>query len=382
MIRGQYTGEDISNLRKILRDNEYYLAKYKSINHGISKGKKASGKEVCFFCSNLSIMLKSGISILSAVNFCASESNNKSMKNVLNSISIDLSGGKSFYDCIKARNGYFPAFMIEMINVGENSGNLDRVLEKLIIYYSTENEFKQKLINAMLYPAMVCILGFFILLFVMKSIVPQLLSTINDLGGEIPPVTKKLINILSLLDKAGIPFLIVCIFLFILFKFIHKNENLTLLKHKLILKIPVLKNLIEKIILNKFCITLNMLLNSGLEIISSLYIVKNVMGNKVFEKSIDECIINLKHGESFHYAISHSRFNNKLLLNLILVGEETGSLDESFKRAAHIISAQIKEKLNLFSTILQPILLITVAAVIGTVIFSIMAPMFSIMDKI
>lgn len=382
MIRGQYTGEDIPNLRKILRDNDYYLVKYKSLNHGISKGKKASGKEICFFCSNLAIMLKSGISILSAVNFCASESNNKSMKNVLKSISIDLSGGKSFYDCIKARNGYFPAFMIEMINVGENSGNLDRVLEKLIIYYSAENEFKQKLINAMLYPAMVCILGFFILLFVMKSIVPQLLSTINDLGGEIPPVTKKLINILSLLDKAGIPFLVVCIFLFILFKFIHKNENLTLLKHKLILKIPVLKNLIEKIILNKFCITLNMLLNSGLEIISSLYIVKNVMGNKVFEKSIDECIINLKHGESFHYAISHSRFNNKLLLNLIKVGEETGSMDESFKRAANIISAQIKEKLNLFSTILQPILLITVAAVIGTVIFSIMAPMFSIMDKI
>lgn len=382
MIRGQYTGEDIPNLRKILRDNDYYLVKYKSINRGISKGKKASGKEICFFCSNLAIMLKSGISILSAVNFCASESNNKSMKNVLKSISIDLSGGKSFYDCIKARNGYFPAFMIEMINVGENSGNLDRVLEKLIIYYSAENEFKQKLINAMLYPAMVCILGFFILLFVMKSIVPQLLSTINDLGGETPPVTKKLINILSLLDKAGIPFLVVCIFLFILFKFIHKNENLTLLKHKLILKIPVLKNLIEKIILNKFCITLNMLLNSGLEIISSLYIVKNVMGNKVFEKSIDECIINLKHGESFHYAISHSRFNNKLLLNLIKVGEETGSMDESFKRAAHIISAQIKEKLNLFSTILQPILLITVAAVIGTVIFSIMAPMFSIMDKI
>ncbi len=369
-------------MRKILKDNEYYLINYKSVNSNILKGRKASVKEICIFCSNLAIMLKSGISILSAVNFCASESTNNTMKSILKSISIDLSGGKSFYECIKVRKGYFPIFMIEMINVGENSGSLDKVLEKLIEYYSTENEFKQKLINTLLYPAMVCIIGFFILMFVIKSIVPQLLNTVNDLGGEIPPITKKLITTISFLNKASIPFFLAVIFLIILSKIMHKNEKLILLKHKLILKTPVLKKLIEKIILNKFCITLNMLLDSGLDIISSLYIVKNVMGNKVFEKSIDECIISLKQGESVHYAISHSRFNNKLFLNLIKIGEETGSLENSFKRASDIISAQIKEKLNIFSTVLQPILLIAIAAVIGTVIFSVMAPMFSIMDKI
>lgn len=356
--------------------------KYTNINGDILKGKKAGAKEICVFCSNLAIMLKSGISILNAVNFCSSESGNNTTKGILKSIGIDLAGGKCFYECIKVRKGYFPTFMIEMINVGENSGNLDKVLDKLVEYYSAKNEFKQKLINIMLYPAMVCVLGLFILLFVIKSIVPQLLNTINDLGGEIPPVTKKLINLIDFLNKASIPFFLAGIFLIILFKFMHKSEKFILLKHKLILKIPFLKKLVEKIILNKFCITLNMLLDSGIDIISSLCIVKNVMENKVFEKSIDECIISLKQGESVHYAISHSRFKNKLFLNLIMIGEETGSLENSFKRAADITSAQIKERLNLFSSILQPILLITIAAVIGTVILSVMAPMFSIMDKI
>jgi len=327
-------------------------------------------------------MINAGIIVSEAFRLVASMEKNEIFKRKLNCVYDDILKGEELYKSMGKHQDTFPVFFIQMISLGEHTGNLDGILKNLYEYYERDNKLYNKLKNSMTYPALVFITSIMAVLILMIKVVPQFTETLNTLGGKLPAITSVMLMFCGVIKEnyAVISILIVIIITLIiqLTKTQIGKEKLQSLKFK----IPILRGIYEKIILSKFSRSMSTLLSSGYNLIGSFEICSEIIDNIVFKKALELCLEKIKNGESMTYAFSSIGINNPLFISLIRTGEETGELDIVLKKAADFYDNELEELLKSLLTILEPVLVIIMAAIIGTFIIAIMLPMLNIMDAI
>ncbi|WP_164508970.1 type II secretion system F family protein [Clostridium rectalis] len=381
-IEGNYNGKSIENLTLNLKSRGFFIIKYRKTLNLKEKIKiyKPSNKSIYIFCKQLTILLSSGVTITQSINILSENNSNKIFKSSLLDINKNLLEGKSLSSSMKKYKLIYPSLLIEMIWIGEKSGTLSTVLEKLTIFYEQQYKMDNKLRKALVYPIVLCLVSFISILFLINNILPQFIDILKNTSVSIPKQTSFIIYTFKFFHRYKFIILIVFIFLIMFLHKYFKSERGDYNLSKVKLKFPILKNIYSNLYIYKICTTLGIIIKSGMNINQSFEILSSVVKNKIIERKIIDVKECIQQGETLTNSFKNNYLFNSNFLSMIYVGEESGNLDNVFITLGKLSEEQVYITLDSMIKLIEPIIILVVSIIILIIILSIAVPMLDIID--
>lgn len=336
-----------------------------------------------FFVENLRLMLKSGVSLSKALKSLSQETMNSQFKNILFDLHRDIEKGKTLADSLSKHENIFGQYFINMVGAGESSGKFENVLEQLYIQIKKEYELKTKLRNGMIYPAIIVVLMLVIVIGMLLFIIPELLPVFSELGIQLPLPTRIIIAITEFfIDYKFFILILAIIALFALIAFAKTKKGRQILD-SFLLKFPISRGIVKKICLARFARTFGSLIQTDLPITKCLEITSGVLGNYVYKNSLLQIKDELKKGRRIKKSLEkYPELYTPLSLEMISVGEETGSLDQSLDKLAAFYENQVDQSMKNLPTIIEPAILILLGIGVGFLGFAIIMPIYYLAENL
>lgn len=354
-------------------------------NLDISIGPKVRIKDLVVFTRQLSTMISAGVPLNRSLATLREQTDNKYFKDVVGKVGKDVEGGKSFADALAAHPKAFNEVFVNMVRAGEAGGILDEILKKLAAQIEKDASIRKKIKSAMAYPIVIfsiTIIAFFgIMIFVM----PKIGDIIKDLGGpdaKLPVYTQILLNISDFMQHNAI--FIIAIFAGVVFMFKRyiSTEKGKFKFHKLLLSIPILKNILIKIALARFARTFASLMGAGVSVIDSLNVTAKAIGNKVIEKELMDAAKEVKFGRQLSEPLSKSQYFPTIVSQMLIIGEETGQIDTILVKVADFYEEEVDVVIDGLSALIEPLMIIVLGSMVGVIAASVMGPIANLSKDI
>ena len=388
MARFKYVAKDMSGkvhkgtveavsenaLTQQLREENLYLVEAKDLN-GAKKHKKLKAKQLAAFCRELSTLLASGVTLVRALDIISEqEGMNKDERDIYKDVLQDLKRGISLSDAMESKE-CFPDLMIGMIRSGEGSGNLDLVTQRLSIQYEKDYKLTQQVKSAMTYPCILLVLCVAIVILIVTFILPQFQSLFDQMES-LPMITNILIAVSNfLVQKWYIALLAVAVIIALI---------------RIIVGIPSVRRgvdwmkvhmwgfgkLFKVVYTARFARTLSSLYSSGMPLVSAVGVAAKTIGNGYVESQFDEVITMVRGGVPLSQGLREVDGLLKKLSSTILVGEESGRLDVMLDSIAETLEADAEQATKRMVTLLEPILIIFMALIVGCIMIGVMLPIY------
>lgn len=387
LIKGYVDAKDRAEVAYKLKEKGYYpvyigkkwhLTFLYELKQVVKKAiKQIDLKELVVFCRQFSTMLDSGIPVMECLNVMFYQTRNKRLKKIIEQLRFDLEKGKLLSEAVNNYPDVFPEVVVSMIEAGEASGKLSRVFEELAEYFEKEYELREKLKTVTIYPAILSIVSFGVIVFLVTKVLPTFVSFLTEMGASLPLPT---IIILTTADLFSTYWYFLPV-IFLIFGLLFKKYAGGRGKKKideLKLKLPVIGKLNHKILLARFSRNLSALIGSGITILQALEIVKKVVQNEIIRHEIDLIKENVRKGYSISATIQDSRVFPPLVIQMIRIGEESGRLDKMLSKIADYYEDETKTTVERFSSLVEPVLILVMALVVGFIVISVVIPMFEV----
>ncbi len=345
--------------------------------------RRVSLVEKMLFARHLSVMMKAGLSFSRSLKTISQQTKNQYFAEVISQIEKDIKKGKSLADSLEKHPKVFNELFVNMVRVGETGGNLEEILENLAEQMKKDHEIISKVRGAMVYPAVIVLAMIIIGVLMMIFVIPTLLATFQDLEVELPFTTQMIIFISDAFQNHGLVVLGVMIILTWLFMAIHKTAKGKKCFDFSLLHLPIFGTIIKKVNLARFTRTLSSLIESGISINKALNIISRTLGNTYYKESLKEATKDIQKGIDLSKIIK--RYENlypALVVNMIEVGEETGTLEGTLKQIAEFYEEEVDQVTANLSSIIEPILMMVIGAAVGFFAVSMIQPMYSLMEGI
>ena len=353
------------------------------INNVLLKFSRIPLTEKLFFVQHLSIMMKAGISLSAALTTLAKQTKNKKFISILTEIASNVEKGVSFTESLKPHQKVFGELFINMIEAGELSGKLEDVLNRLYIQLKKQHALKAKVKGALTYPAVIVIAMLGIGTFMMIVVVPKITSMFKDFEAELPLPTKIIITISDAIVNHGILFAVGLVIFIIAFIKILRTHKGKYYSQALILKMPIIAPIVKKINLAGFARTISSLLKTDIMIVKTFQITGNVLGNLHYRKALLEMSSQIKKGSSIYKLVSdYPELFPPVVTQMIMVGEETGELDNILEELAGFYENEVDQIMNDLPSIIEPILILVLGIGVGGMAVAVIMPMYSITQAI
>lgn len=343
---------------------------------------RVKAKDLAVYSRQLATMLGAGLPLLSCLTILVEQTDNHKLRVATFKVKQSIQEGSSFSEALKMRTEVFPNIFISMVEAGETGGFLDQVLDRLAHHFEKEQTLREKVRAAVTYPAFICVVAMVTVLFLVAFVLPRFTGMIDTANTPLPWSTQLLLSISSLLHQY---FLLWIIFLpvtgFLLFNFVRSDKGKEILD-PLLIKLPVFGKLLQKIILGRFCRTLSTLINSGVSLLLAMDVVKGTTGNKVIEKAVNEAQEAVREGLGLSVTLAGNSYFPPLLVHMVKVGEETGSMDVLLEKVAVYYEMEVDHTVLRLAGMLEPFLIIISGGMVGFILISVMLPMFSIATSI
>ncbi|MFT8314672.1 MAG: type II secretion system F family protein [Clostridium sp.] len=377
-----YKNED--DLSFQLREQGYYLLQCKSIHKStyLKHFSKINLKDISVFSRQLSSMLSAGFNISEALNIFSEETYSRALKKNIKDIKEDLEKGNSFYDSISKYKNSYPNFYMEMINLGEQSGNLDTILKSMSKYYLKEFKIKRSFKSAMVYPIILLITSVTIFFYLEINVIPMFRDTFKSLGQDLPIYSMMLMNFSKFLieNRVGIIFIII-FFIFLIYKALN-IEKVKIYFDKVKISIPILGNFYKKILGSRFTRCFGILQQSGINLINSIDIISRVVDNAYVEKELKKAMVDIRKGNSIAETMDKLNVFPKFTISMMALGEQAGNLEDMMLLAADIYDDDIEDILGKIISSIEPAMIIILSFIVGIVVISVMLPMLKIMQAV
>lgn len=344
--------------------------------------KRVSTVDKMLFTRHLGVMLHAGLSFSRATTVLSEQTGNAYFREVLESIREDIQKGNQLADSLAKYPKVFDDLFVNMIRVGEMGGNLEEVLNILYLQLKKDHELTSRVRGAMTYPAVIIFAMVVIGVLMMVFVVPSLLKIFTETGAELPTSTKMIVFISNSLQNHGLLILAgFIVFVFVFFKIIKTKKG----KRKfdfVLLKLPAIGTIISKINMARFSRTLSSMIASGVSIVKALDIISGTLGNTYYKDSIKDASIQVQKGIALSEVIGkYDKLYYPLMMHMIEVGEETGTLQETLKQVAEFYEDDVEQVTANLSSIIEPVLMLVIGAAVGFFAISMIQPMYSIMGS-
>lgn len=388
---GEATAEDEKALAADLRSRGLLLTSIRSEEErsaGISirfldRFKSVPLKEKMTFTRNLSVMISSGLTISRAIQNLGIQTTNTTFRGILAEIHDSVQGGGTLADALSKFPTVFNELYVNMISVGEISGNLEQVLDILAVQLEKENDLSSKVKGALIYPVVVLVAMVGITVLMLTYILPKMMSVFNDMHVDLPTTTKVIIAASNLLRDHYILVIVFTLFVIIGGRLFSETAFGRRILDWLYLRLPIVGNIVVKVNCARFSRIYSALLKSGVAVVKSLEIVSKTLSNVYYHDVIEEAIAEIQKGTDLSKVIEkYPKMFPVLVAQIISVGEETGKTEMVLEQLAGFYEDEVTQITKNMSSILEPLLMLMIGGGVGFFAVAMMQPMYSIMNSI
>jgi general secretion pathway protein F len=335
-----------------------------------------SARELTSTTRQLATLVGAGFPLVSAIYALIPQTASLPLKKTLSRIKDSIEEGNSFAESLTEFPDIFPPLFVNMIRAGEASGTLEIVLERLAEINENRQVQKNRIISIMAYPAVMTVLGFGILTFLLVSIVPEFISIFSDMKHALPIPTRIIKFISDQLSSYWWALLVVMIAAYTAFHRLKKTAGGNYLIDKIILRLPGIKILATKIAVARFARTLGSLLENGIPMLTALDIVKNIVGNMLIAEAVQGAGQKVEKGMGLGISLEEAGVFPPLSVQMIKVGEQSGDLEKMLLKTADVFENEVESTLIGLTSILQPLLVVFMGVIILFIVLAIILPIF------
>ncbi|MCB2289666.1 type II secretion system F family protein [Clostridium sp. CS001] len=386
-IEGTFKANSKNEVLAMIEDNNYYAIEIKEVLEREQQDlfesfAKVKTKDLYIFCRQFHTMINAGANISNALDVLRKQTTNKKLKKCLSEAHDDVQKGISLSEALGKHNDVFPDLLINMINTGEVSGNLDVIMSRMASHYEKENKINNQLKSAMVYPAVLATLSVVVVIFLLTFIMPTFAGMFEGSGVELPGPTKIVMGLSKFIQTKWYILIVVIGGGVYGMKTYAKTPVGRLSLDGLKLRLPIIKDTTEKVIVSRFTRTLATVLASGLALVQALDVVQKVVGNKVAEKSLEIIKEKVLKGVSLGEALGDEKIFPMMLHSMIKIGEESGSLDDILDKTANFYDEELEAGLKRMTTMIEPLMIIIMGVVIGFIVVAMMLPIFDMSSTV
>lgn len=339
---------------------------------------RVKSRGITIFSRQLASLLRSGVPILKSIQIISEQSEDPRLKSILRSVHAAVKDGATFSSVLAQYPNVFSPLYIAMVRTGENSGALPEALLKIADYRSTQEEIFSRFRMALAYPVLMALVGIATVIFMLTFVMPRLIGIFTNIGRELPLPTKILISISQALQQWGIWIALVFAAFILVARLQGKTKAGKISFGLFILHMPIFGSFILKAELARFCRTLELLTKNGVTILKALDIAIPVLENEVLKNRLRQSYKELEQGGSFGKSLKNSALFPLFMSNLIIVGEESGRLEEALAEVAGSYERDTDEAIRVMGSLLEPLMILVMGLIVGFIVISMLLPVFEI----
>lgn len=383
-VSGELSANNEADLKLFLNKKGYVLLKQtkkSSIFFGGGAG-RIKTRDIIIFSRQLSVMISAGITIHEAIQLLADSSEKAVMRKHLRNIHDDLKAGYTLSECMK-RTGAFDEFMIGMVKVGEISGAFDDIMKRVADFYEKDGAMRRSVKSALMYPCILVFVTVLVIIYMMVGLIPQFEGIFAQLdAGELPGLTLFVTNVSRFFIKNIVTIVAVTAAAVGALTYSLRTDYGKFKRDALALKLPVVKNVTMKMATSRFARCMDILTKSGVSIAQSFDLVNSMITNRVIRQEFKKCKEATLAGHSYSSSLAKVVYFPKMLINMVMVGEKSGSLSEVFDRTSVFFDDEATEALKKMVQLIEPVMLVILGAVVLVIILAVMLPMISMMNAV
>lgn len=336
--------------------------------------------EVPMYTRQLATLLKAGIPLAQSMGALIEQCQVADLEAAFRDIREKLTQGLSFAESLAYYPTYFTDLYVNMVKAGEASGSLDMVLDRLADYLQRQAQIRNKVVAALAYPVVMIVVGVVIVLILMTFVVPKVMQVVEQSGQQVPAMTRLLKNIATFLGDYWFFLLAGVLVLMLIHRAGMRRSGYRYQVDRFKLKIPVLGELFKKSAVSRFAVSMSTLLKSGVPVLEALRIVKDIVNNAVLARVIDTVHKRIIEGTDIATPIKKSGVFPPVVGYMIAVGEQSGQLEEMLDRVAEAYDEEVEVQTQKVTSLLEPLLIVAMALVVGFIVISVMLPILKISD--
>lgn len=350
-----------------------------------SKNQKVKLKDLVIFTRQLATMIDAGVPLLRSLAALQAQTENAGFRKHIAEISKDVEGGTSFADALEKHQGVFSPIYINMVRAGEAGGILDEILKKLATQQEKDSRIRGKFKSAMTYPIILLSITFMVFVVLMVFVMPRIGKIIKDLAGEnaeLPQLTQVMLSISSFMTSKWY----IMIGTIVIGSFFIKRYTRTKAgrrrKDQLLLKIPVLKVIIKKVVIARFARIFASLMSAGVTVTDSIEVTAKALGNAVIEEELLAASKAVRAGQQLSVPLGESKIFPPIVSQMLAIGEETGQIDTILVKVADFYEEEVDATVDALSSILEPIMIVVMGGMVGLIAASVIGPISNLSNQI
>ncbi|MBQ6497545.1 MAG: type II secretion system F family protein [Bacilli bacterium] len=384
--RGSFDAESEEDVRNFLLSQEYQVLEVKERGKGdidIGMNSPIKANDLSFSLTQLSTYIKSGIPLADSVKILAKQSTKPKLRKSFSELVYQLLKGESLSEAMMMQDKIYPKLLINMVKTSEMTGDLPSILDDMAEYYTSMDQTRKQMKSAMTYPAVVLTIAFGVLIFMLTYLVPQFTSMFESNGATLPVLTQIIIKVSNFIKEKW--YILVISVAAVVITFIQLYKRIQPFRERvqiILMHLPVFKDVIIYNEIANFTKTFASLLNHGVFITDSMEILSKITSNEVYTKIINQTLENLGRGDSISSAFRGQWAIPIVAYEMIVTGETTGQLGAMMEKVASHFQMLHKNVIDQMKSLVEPIMIVFLAVVVGVILISIIQPMFSIYSQV
>ena len=338
---------------------------------------KPKAKDMAVFCRQFVSILRAGVSVSQVLSMLSQQTENKKLRAAIQEMQVDVEKGETLAGAMRRHPDLFPGILSNMIGAGEESGNLEDSFLQMEIYFDRMKKTKSKVGKVMVYPCVLMAVMVIVLIVMMVKIIPMFLKNFEEMGAELPKLTQIVMNISDWFVAWWWLLILVIIGVVVFCLLFRKTDNGRHVFGWLALKLPVVKVLTEKSACATLCRSLSVLLGSGLTLSEAMSLAAGNMGNVYYEEAVHRIRRQIAEGTPLAVGLQQEKLFPPMVVNLVGIGEETGSLEDMMAKVADYYDEEVSEATDKLMSLMEPCIILIMAVFVVFIVLSIFLPMMS-----
>jgi len=387
-VTGTLEADSFELVRAKLSDLSYHVLSIKQAkNAGGFKGafnnmQRVGLRDLVVFSRQFATMIDAGLSVVKCLDILQKQTRNPKMKEVIGEVKRDVAGGMSLTEAIQKHPRIFSPLYINMMRSAEAGGILDTVLDRLSGFLEKEQETRNKIKSAMMYPAVVFCFATLMLLGLLFFVLPKFKGIFETMGLDLPLTTKLMLNSSTYMKNYWYIFLVVIVGSVVLMKAFSQTERGKYAIDAAKLRLPIFGDLILKTCVSRFARTFGTLITSGVPVLRALEIVSETAGNRVISETVVRAKQSIKEGEKISTPLFGSKIFPVMVTQMIAIGEETGRLDQMLEKVSNFYDDEVDNTLKGLTSLIEPLMIVGLGLIVGFIAVSVISPIYSLVGSL
>jgi len=378
-VKGKSLAPDEAALRTDLRRQGIAPSRIRKQSQAFSKGGKVKPEDIAVFARQLATMLAAGIPMVQAFEIVGTGNDKPAMQKLILDIKSDVEGGTSLHESLAKHPLQFDDLFVNLVQAGEQAGALESLLDKVATYKEKTEALKKKVKKALFYPAAVLVVAVVVTVILLIFVIPQFESLFKGFGADLPAFTQWVINLSKFIQAQGFFLAVVVAGSIYAFTYFHKrSRKMRQAIDRMALKFPIIGPILNKSAIARYARTLSTMFAAGVPLVEALESVAGATGNIVYEDAVMKMRDEVATGQRLQRAMDNTGLFPNMVISMIAVGEESGSLDEMSGKVATFYEAEVDNAVDSMSSLLEPLIMAVLGVLVGGLVIAMYLPIFKL----